>query len=248
MKPQIRDYIKNCALHELDTVIVRLVYTERKDEGHYPFHNWQFLRRLRYNHADFEWDESVDLTWLFLLTTDPIITLPYNTLRGFDMRELNVSTLYSSPAQGAYINDIHILVGVARVRQEDEIPTHVPHLLSDCLRLVYATPHHQSRGERPTVNLWIIRSNQVGDHSTMNQAPSEPCEVKDCVFLRRIHEARENAENADNELWKWVYRERELYRTMGREDDVDDEDDGDAESDAESAATAFKEILRSQSV
>ena len=67
--------------------------------------------------------------------------------------------------------------------------------------------------------------------------------MKDCVFLRWIHEARENAENADNELWKWVYREKELYRTMGREDNVDDEDDEDAESDVESVATAFKEIL-----
>ena len=84
------------------------------------------------------------------------------------MRELNVLTLYSSSAQSAYINDIYILVDVTQVRQEDKILTYVPHLLSDCLRLVYATPHHQFRGERPTVNLWIICSNQVEDHLTMN--------------------------------------------------------------------------------
>jgi hypothetical protein len=58
----------------------------------------------------------------------------------------------------------------------------------------------------------------------MNQASREPCEVEDCVFLRRIHEAREIAEGADNELWKWVNSQRELYWRMGREDD------GDAES------------------
>jgi hypothetical protein len=53
------------------------------------------------------------------------------------------------------------------------------------------------------------------------------CEVKDCICLRRIHEIRKNAEDTDNELWKWVQSEMKLYWTMGREDDEDYEDDGD---------------------
>jgi hypothetical protein len=87
MDPQTRDYIKNCNLHELDMVISRLVHTEHSDQGHYPFHNWQFLRRLRYNHTDFERDESVDSMGVSLFTADPTITLPYNTLRGFTMED-----------------------------------------------------------------------------------------------------------------------------------------------------------------
>ena len=49
--------------------------------------------------------------------------------------------------------------------------------------------------------------------------------MEDCVFLHRIHQAREDAENADDKLWEWVYSETELYWTMGREDDGDNKED-----------------------
>jgi hypothetical protein len=60
--PQTRGWMKDCTLHELETVVARLAHVERSDQGHYPFHNWQLLRRLLYNHAGFERDESVDPT------------------------------------------------------------------------------------------------------------------------------------------------------------------------------------------
>lgn len=66
--------MKDCTLHELETVVARLAHVERSNQGHYPFHNWQLLRRFLYNHAGFERDESVDPTGLSLLTADPAIT------------------------------------------------------------------------------------------------------------------------------------------------------------------------------
>jgi hypothetical protein len=221
-----RGWMKNCTLPELETVVAQLAHVERSDQGHYPFHNWQLLRRFLYNHAGFERDESVDLTGLSLLTADPTITLPYNTSRGFDMEERDVSAMYRDPPPGTYVRDIHILVGVARAKQQEDIPANIPHLLSDRLRPVYATippPHrHQSDGERPRLNLRILRITPIGDRLTMNRSSSEPCEVEDCVFLRRIQEAREDA---DDELWKWVHGETERYWTMGRGDDEDGKDD-----------------------
>jgi hypothetical protein len=81
-------------------VVARLVHTKCSDQGHYPFYNWQLLRRFRYNNAGFERDESVDPTRLSLLTADPTITLLYDILRGFDMEERDLSALYCTPAQG----------------------------------------------------------------------------------------------------------------------------------------------------
>ena len=49
--------------------------------------------------------------------------------------------------------------------------------------------------------------------------------MEDCVFLYRIHQAKEDVENADDELREWVHGETELYWTMGREDDGDNEED-----------------------
>lgn len=113
------------------------------------------------------------------------------------------------------------------MRQEYDKSTHIPHLLSDRLRPVYATiPHYESEGECPIVNLLILRSNLMEDHLTINQVSMEPCEAEDCIFLRRIHEAQESADDAENELWKWVHSQRELYWRMGREDDGTDEDNG----------------------
>jgi hypothetical protein len=126
--------MKDCTLHELETVVARLAHVERSDQGHYPFHNWQLLRRFLYNHAGFERDESVDPTGLSLLTADPTITLPYNISRGFDMEERDISALYRDPAQGAYVRDIHILVGGARAREDEDIPANIPYPLSDRLR------------------------------------------------------------------------------------------------------------------
>jgi hypothetical protein len=215
MTPQTRGRMKNCTLHELETVVAQLSDAERSDQGHYPFHSWQLLRRFLYNHVGFERDESVDPTGLSLLTADPTITLPYNTSRGFDMKERDASALYREPDLGAYVGDIHILVGVARARQGEGIPNSIPHLLSDRLRPVYASipsPHcHQSESDRPRLNLRILRMTSVGDRLTMSRASSEPCKVEDCVFLRRIHEAREDADDADDEPWKWVHGETELY-------------------------------------
>jgi hypothetical protein len=146
------------------------------------------------------------------------------------MKERDVSALYRDPAQGAYVRDIHILVGVARARQEEDIPNNIPHLPSDRLRPVYATissPHcHQSESDRLRLNLRILRMTLVGDRLTMSRASSEPCKVEDCVFLRRIHEAREDAEDADDELWKWVLGETELYWTMGGDDGDDEHHEG----------------------
>jgi hypothetical protein len=65
----------------------------------------------------------------------------------------------------------------------------------------------------------------IGDRLTVNRASNEPCKMDDCVFLHRIHQAREDAENSDDELWEWVYGETELYWTMGREDDGDNKED-----------------------
>ncbi|KAF7508069.1 hypothetical protein GJ744_009651 [Endocarpon pusillum] len=45
--------------------------------------------------------------------------------------------------------------------------------------------------------------------------------MEDCVFLHRIHQARGDAENVDDELWEWAYGETELYWAMGREDEWD---------------------------
>jgi hypothetical protein len=63
--------MKNCTLHELEAVIARLSDAECNDQGHYPFQNWQLLRRFLYNHAGFERDESIDPTGRSLLTADP---------------------------------------------------------------------------------------------------------------------------------------------------------------------------------
>jgi hypothetical protein len=49
--------------------------------------------------------------------------------------------------------------------------------------------------------------------------------MEDCVFLHQIYQAREDAEKADYELWKWVYCKTELYWTMEREDDRNNEED-----------------------
>jgi hypothetical protein len=227
---QTRDWMKNCTLHELNAVIARLSDAECNDQGHYPFQNWQFLRRILYNHAGFERDESVDPTGCSLLTADPKITIPYNISRGFDMEERDVPALYRASAQGKYLRDIHILVGVAKARQEEDIPANIPltipHLPSDRLCPVYATiPPHRSEGERRRLNLRTLRMTVVGDRLKVDRASNEPCEMEDCVFLHRIYQAREDAEKADYELWEWVYRETELYWTMGREDDGDNEED-----------------------
>ncbi len=55
---------------------------------------------LSYNQTDFHRDESVDSIGLSLLTTDRTTTSPYNTFREFDIKELDVTTFYKSPAQG----------------------------------------------------------------------------------------------------------------------------------------------------
>ncbi len=239
MTSQTRGWMKNCTLHELETVIARLSDAECNDQGHYPFQNWQLLRRYLYNHAGFKRDESVDPTGRSLLTADPNITIPYNISRGFDMKERDVPALYRASAQGKYVRDIHILVGVAHAKQEKDIlaniPLTIPHLPSDRLCPVYAIiPPHRSKGERQRLNLRTLRITVIGDRLKVNRASNEPCEIEDCVFLHRIHQAREDAENADDELWKWVYGETELYWTMGREDgdnkeDESDEDYGDNE-------------------
>jgi hypothetical protein len=237
MTPQTRGWVKNCTLHELEAVIARLSDAECNDQGHYPFQNWQLLRRFLYNHAGFERDESVDPTGRSLLTADPNITIPYNISRGFDMEERDVPALYRASAQGKYVRDIHILVGVAQARQKEDIPANIPaiipHLPSDRLCPVYATipPPHRSEGERRRLSLRTVRMTVVGDRLTVNRASSEPCEMEDCVFLYRIHQAREDAENADDELWEWVHGETELYWTMGREDDGDNEEDESDEDD-----------------
>jgi hypothetical protein len=130
-----------------------------------------------------------------------------------------------------YVRDIHILVGVAQARQKEDIPANIPatipHLPSDRLCPVYATiPPHRTEGERWRLSLRTVRMTVVGDRLTMNRASSEPCKWEDCVFLYRIHQAREDAESADDELWDWVHGETDLYWTMGREDDGDNEEAG----------------------
>jgi hypothetical protein len=72
MTSQTRGWMKNYNLHELEAVIARLSDAEYNDQGHYPFQNWQLLRRFLYNHAGFERDESVDPTGRSLLTADSI--------------------------------------------------------------------------------------------------------------------------------------------------------------------------------
>jgi hypothetical protein len=114
--------MKNCTLHELEVVIAQLSDAEYNDQRHYPFQNWQLLRRFLYNHAGFEWDESVDPTGRSLLTAEPNITIPYNISRGFDMEERDVPALHRASAQRKYVRDIHILVGVAQSRQKEDIP------------------------------------------------------------------------------------------------------------------------------
>jgi hypothetical protein len=121
------------------------------------------------------------------------------------------------------------------MKQEKDRSAPIPHPLSDRLHPVHATilPHHQSENEHPRLNSQILHPTLVRDHLTIDQASSEMCEVKDCIFLRRIYEIGKHAEDADNELWKWVQSEMKLYWTMGREDDEDYEDDGDDEDDEE---------------
>ena len=217
MTPQTRGWMKNCTLHELEAVIARLSDVECNDQGHYPFQNWQLLRRFLYNHASFERDESVDPTGRSLLTADPNITIPYNISRGFDIEERDVPALYRASAQGKYVRDIYILVGVAQARQKEDIPATIPHLPSDRLCPVYATipPSHRSEGGRRRLSLQTVCMTVVGDRLKMNRASSEPCEMEDCVFLYRIHQAREDAENADDELWEWVHSETDLYHGEG---------------------------------
>ena len=41
----------------------------------------------------------------------------------------------------------------------------------------------------------------VGDYLTVNQALSKPYKIEEYIFLHRIHQAREDAENADDKLW-----------------------------------------------
>lgn len=55
--------------------------------------------------------------------------------------------------------------------------------------------------------------------------------MEDCVFLYRIYQVREDAENVNDELWKWVYDETELYWIIKREDDEDNEEDDSDEDD-----------------
>jgi hypothetical protein len=97
--------MKNCALHELETVVARLVRAERSDQGHYSFPNRQLLWRFLYNHAGFEWDESVDPSGLSLLIANPTITLRYKTSRAFDMEERDVPPLYHDPPHSVYVRD-----------------------------------------------------------------------------------------------------------------------------------------------
>ncbi|KAF7504244.1 hypothetical protein GJ744_002566 [Endocarpon pusillum] len=125
MTSQTKGWMKNCTLHELEAVIARLSDAECNDQGHYPFQNWQLLRRYLYNHAGFKRDESVDPTGRSLLTSDPNITIPYNISRGFDMEERDVPTFYRTSAQGKHVRDIHILVGVAQVKQEEDMPANI---------------------------------------------------------------------------------------------------------------------------
>jgi hypothetical protein len=161
----------------------------------------------------------VDPTQLSLLTADPNITLPYDTMRGFDMEERDIPDLFRTPAGAAPAKDIHILVGVGRVRQEEDIPANIPHVQFDYLHPVYATiSRHQHEGRRPIV-LRILHITAVGDRLTMSRTSGGPYETEDCVFLRRIHQARENAEDAGEELWKWVDGKMKLYWAMGRERD-----------------------------
>ena len=107
-------------------------------------------------------------------------------------------------------------------------PATIPYLLSGRLYPIYATIlspyYYQSESDRLRLNLRILHITSVRDRLMMSRASSELYKVEDCVFLRRIHEARESADDADNELWKWVHGETELYWTMGEGDDRDDED------------------------
>jgi hypothetical protein len=106
------------------------------------------------------------------------------------MEERDVPALNHASAQGKYVRDIHILVGVAQAKQKEDIPANIPatipHLLSDRLCPIYATippSSHRFEGERQRLTLWTVRITVVGDRLTMNRASSEPCEMEDCVFL-----------------------------------------------------------------
>lgn len=127
-------------------------------------------------------------TQLSLFTADPNITLPYNTTRGFDMEERDIHELFRSPAQAAPAKDIHILVRVGMVRLEKEITVNIPHLPCDHLRPVHTTisgDHFMTA---------------VGNHLTICRTSRGPYEMEDCVFIRRIHQVREDAEDTDKEL------------------------------------------------
>lgn len=143
------------------------------------------------------------------------------------MEDQDMLMLYTAD-QNTYNKNIHILIGGAQTKQEKDRSAPIPDPLSDRLHPVYATilPHHQSENKHPRLNLRILHPTLVGDRLTIDQASSEMCEMKDCIFLRRIHEIRKNAEDADNELWKWIQSEMKLYWTIGREDDEDYMDDG----------------------
>jgi hypothetical protein len=181
LSQQTKDWIKDCTLNELEIIITRLSDAEENEEGHYPFHSWQFLRRCLYNHRGFEREEDVDPTQLSLLTADPNITLPYDTMRGFDMEERDVPDLFRTPAGAAPAKDIHILVGVGRVRQEEDIPANIPHVRFDHLHPVYATiSRHQHEGRRPIV-LRILHITAVGDRLTMSRTSGGPYEIEDCL-------------------------------------------------------------------
>ena len=106
----------------------------------------------------------VDLTRWSLLTACPNISMPYNILCGFDMKERNVPALYCASAQGKYVRDIHILVGEVQARQEEDTTANIPYLPPNHLCPVYATisPPHQSEGERRILNLRTLRMT-VGD-------------------------------------------------------------------------------------
>lgn len=46
MTSRTRGWVKNCTLDELEIVVAQLAHVKRSDQGDYPFHNWQLLRRF----------------------------------------------------------------------------------------------------------------------------------------------------------------------------------------------------------
>ena len=93
------------------------------------------------------------------------------------MKEQDTPELFRTSAQAASIKDIYILVGVGRVKQEDDIPVNIPHLPSDHLRPVYATVKHEDG--RSAVFMRILHMTVVEDRLTMSRTSGGPCGMEE---------------------------------------------------------------------